>query len=197
MNEWINEWDDTVWQSSGVPVKTDSWFLLQTVNINLEDGIHDKHQNQQEQSYHFAVSGRAFAVIMEHFPQLVQKVSAQLGSHTATYLSTKQFVVFSVLLLADKMMTWCCHSMSLHMGSPQLVLRATVFARMAPDQKTQLVDVLQSIESVSPWFCGCDLSLFISLFLFSWALYDQMWFYSKCLTLFSFQLYCWDVRWWC
>ncbi|XP_026230760.1 probable cation-transporting ATPase 13A3 isoform X2 [Anabas testudineus] len=74
----------------------------QTVNINLEDGIHDKHQNQQEQSYHFAVSGRAFAVIMEHFPQLVQK----------------------------------------------LVLRATVFARMAPDQKTQLVDVLQSIDYI-------------------------------------------------
>uniref|UniRef100_A0A7N5ZZN4 Polyamine-transporting ATPase 13A2 n=1 Tax=Anabas testudineus TaxID=64144 RepID=A0A7N5ZZN4_ANATE len=73
-----------------------------TVNINLEDGIHDKHQNQQEQSYHFAVSGRAFAVIMEHFPQLVQK----------------------------------------------LVLRATVFARMAPDQKTQLVDVLQSIDYI-------------------------------------------------
>uniref|UniRef100_A0A4W6FL94 Polyamine-transporting ATPase 13A3 n=1 Tax=Lates calcarifer TaxID=8187 RepID=A0A4W6FL94_LATCA len=50
--------------------------------------------------YHFAVSGRAFAVITEHFPHLVQK----------------------------------------------LVLRATVFARMAPDQKTQLVEVLQSID---------------------------------------------------
>uniref|UniRef100_A0A8C9ZMV8 Polyamine-transporting ATPase 13A3 n=1 Tax=Sander lucioperca TaxID=283035 RepID=A0A8C9ZMV8_SANLU len=55
---------------------------------------------QQEQRYHFAVTGRAFAVITEHFPQLVQK----------------------------------------------LVLRATVFARMAPDQKTQLVEVLQSID---------------------------------------------------
>uniref|UniRef100_A0A7N6B4I5 P-type ATPase A domain-containing protein n=1 Tax=Anabas testudineus TaxID=64144 RepID=A0A7N6B4I5_ANATE len=59
-------------------------------------------KGSQEQSYHFAVSGRAFAVIMEHFPQLVQK----------------------------------------------LVLRATVFARMAPDQKTQLVDVLQSIDYI-------------------------------------------------
>uniref|UniRef100_A0A7N6BWA7 Polyamine-transporting ATPase 13A3 n=1 Tax=Anabas testudineus TaxID=64144 RepID=A0A7N6BWA7_ANATE len=73
-----------------------------TENPAPTDGIHDKHQNQQEQSYHFAVSGRAFAVIMEHFPQLVQK----------------------------------------------LVLRATVFARMAPDQKTQLVDVLQSIDYI-------------------------------------------------
>uniref|UniRef100_A0A669D4P2 Polyamine-transporting ATPase 13A3 n=1 Tax=Oreochromis niloticus TaxID=8128 RepID=A0A669D4P2_ORENI len=50
--------------------------------------------------YHFAVSGKAFAVILEYFPQLVQK----------------------------------------------LVLRATVFARMAPDQKTQLVEVLQSMD---------------------------------------------------
>lgn len=38
------------------------------------------------------------------------------------------------------------------MGLLQLVLRATVFARMTPDQKTQLVDILQSIESVSPDF---------------------------------------------
>ncbi|XP_040910771.1 probable cation-transporting ATPase 13A3 isoform X2 [Toxotes jaculatrix] len=72
----------------------------QTVEINLEEEMCDKQQTLQEQSYHFAVSGKAFAVIMEHFPQLVQK----------------------------------------------LVLRATVFARMAPDQKTQLVEVLQSID---------------------------------------------------
>ncbi|XP_070775193.1 polyamine-transporting ATPase 13A3-like [Enoplosus armatus] len=61
----------------------------QTVEVNLEEEV-----------YHFAVSGRAFAVITEHFPQLVQK----------------------------------------------LALRATVFARMAPDQKTQLVEVLQGID---------------------------------------------------
>ncbi|GLD45651.1 probable cation-transporting ATPase 13A3 isoform X1 [Lates japonicus] len=72
----------------------------QTVEINLEEGMYDKQQTLQEQSYHFAVSGRAFAVITEYFPHLVQK----------------------------------------------LVLRATVFARMAPDQKTQLVEVLQSID---------------------------------------------------
>uniref|UniRef100_A0AAQ4Q6W2 Polyamine-transporting ATPase 13A3 n=1 Tax=Gasterosteus aculeatus aculeatus TaxID=481459 RepID=A0AAQ4Q6W2_GASAC len=57
----------------------------------------------QDQNYHFAVTGKAFAVITEHFPQLVQK----------------------------------------------LVLRATVFARMAPDQKTELVEVLQSIDDFS------------------------------------------------
>uniref|UniRef100_A0A3B4U992 Polyamine-transporting ATPase 13A3 n=1 Tax=Seriola dumerili TaxID=41447 RepID=A0A3B4U992_SERDU len=70
------------------------------VEINLEEGMCDKREALQEQSYHFAVSGRAFAVIAEHFPQLV----------------------------------------------PKLVLRASVFARMAPDQKTQLVEVLQSID---------------------------------------------------
>ncbi|KAM4551196.1 polyamine-transporting ATPase 13A3-like isoform 1-T1 [Odontesthes bonariensis] len=63
----------------------------QTTEINLEEG-----------TYHFSVSGRAFAVITEHFPHLVQK----------------------------------------------LVLRATVFARMAPDQKTQLVEILQSMDYI-------------------------------------------------
>ncbi|XP_074545231.1 polyamine-transporting ATPase 13A3-like isoform X2 [Halichoeres trimaculatus] len=73
----------------------------ETVEINLEqDEEYDKQMAQQEQKYHFAVSGRAFAVLMEHFPHLVQK----------------------------------------------LALGATVFARMAPDQKTQLVEVLQSID---------------------------------------------------
>nr|XP_054590406.1 polyamine-transporting ATPase 13A3 isoform X3 [Nothobranchius furzeri] len=56
--------------------------------------------NVDEEAYHFAVSGRAFTVITEHFPELLQKLS----------------------------------------------LRATVFARMAPDQKTQLVEVLQGMD---------------------------------------------------
>lgn len=33
-----------------------------------------------------------------------------------------------------------------HTGALQLVLRGTVFARMAPDQKTQLVEALQNME---------------------------------------------------
>ncbi|XP_041659728.1 probable cation-transporting ATPase 13A3 [Cheilinus undulatus] len=73
----------------------------QTVEINLEEEDEcDKQVTHPERSYHFALSGKAFAVIMEHFPHLIQK----------------------------------------------LVLRGTVFARMAPDQKTQLVEVLQSID---------------------------------------------------
>uniref|UniRef100_A0A8C9RTJ1 Polyamine-transporting ATPase 13A3 n=1 Tax=Scleropages formosus TaxID=113540 RepID=A0A8C9RTJ1_SCLFO len=50
--------------------------------------------------YHFAISGKSLAVVIEHFPDLAQK----------------------------------------------LALHGTVFARMAPDQKTQLVEVLQSID---------------------------------------------------
>ncbi|KAM4605087.1 polyamine-transporting ATPase 13A3-like isoform 2-T2 [Polymixia lowei] len=72
----------------------------QVVEIKLEEGGYEAQPAQLDQSYHFAMSGRAFAVITEHFPHLLQK----------------------------------------------LVLRATVFARMAPDQKTQLVEVLQSVD---------------------------------------------------
>ncbi|XP_058492092.1 polyamine-transporting ATPase 13A3-like isoform X1 [Solea solea] len=73
----------------------------QCVEIDLEkEEVYDDEHTPQEQNYHFALSGKTFAVIIEHFPQLIQK----------------------------------------------LVLRATVLARMAPDQKTQLVEVLQSID---------------------------------------------------
>ncbi|CAL8281134.1 unnamed protein product [Lota lota] len=65
----------------------------------LEEGL---FVDGADQDYHFAVSGRAFAIITEHFPEIVQK----------------------------------------------LVLRATVFARMAPDQKTHLVEVLQSVDYI-------------------------------------------------
>ncbi|XP_062833599.1 polyamine-transporting ATPase 13A3 isoform X3 [Anolis carolinensis] len=50
--------------------------------------------------FHFAMNGKSFAAIQEHFPDLV----------------------------------------------PKLVLHGTVFARMAPDQKTQLVEALQSVD---------------------------------------------------
>ncbi|KAM6948677.1 polyamine-transporting ATPase 13A3-like [Aplochiton taeniatus] len=70
----------------------------QAVEICLEE----EPKLHQEQRYHFAMSGRSFAVLTEQFPELVQK----------------------------------------------LVLRATVFARMAPDQKTQLVEVLQSVDYI-------------------------------------------------
>uniref|UniRef100_A0A673JTP3 Probable cation-transporting ATPase 13A3 n=1 Tax=Sinocyclocheilus rhinocerous TaxID=307959 RepID=A0A673JTP3_9TELE len=53
-----------------------------------------------QEQYHFAMSGKSFSVIIEHFQDLLQK----------------------------------------------LVLHGTVFARMAPDQKTQLVETLESVD---------------------------------------------------
>ncbi|XP_068196725.1 polyamine-transporting ATPase 13A3-like [Antennarius striatus] len=69
----------------------------QTVEINVEEEDHDSRVAPR---YHFALSGAAFAVITQHFPQLVQK----------------------------------------------LLLRATVLARMSPEQKTQLVELLQGLH---------------------------------------------------
>ncbi|KAG5847496.1 hypothetical protein ANANG_G00126670 [Anguilla anguilla] len=71
---------------------------LEVVDIGLDDDDEDNLTLQQR--YHFAMSGRSFAVITAHFQDLVQK----------------------------------------------LVLHGTVFARMAPDQKTQLVEALQSVD---------------------------------------------------
>nr|XP_057929208.1 polyamine-transporting ATPase 13A3-like [Doryrhamphus excisus] len=65
---------------------------------NNQEGV----KEEEMPGYHFAMSGQSFAIITEHFPELVQK----------------------------------------------LLLRATVFARMTPDQKTQLVQVLQNIDYI-------------------------------------------------
>ncbi|MEE6501484.1 hypothetical protein FKM82_004204 [Ascaphus truei] len=72
--------------------------------INSEDIpvklVNDSLEDNQMIDYHFAMNGKSFAVILEHFQDLV----------------------------------------------PKLVLHGTVFARMAPDQKTQLVEELQNVE---------------------------------------------------
>ncbi|XP_072475002.1 polyamine-transporting ATPase 13A3 isoform X2 [Notamacropus eugenii] len=61
---------------------------------------HDSLEDLQMTPYHFAMNGKSFSVILEHFQDLV----------------------------------------------PKLVLHGTVFARMAPDQKTQLVEALQNVD---------------------------------------------------
>uniref|UniRef100_A0A8B9KMB0 ATPase 13A3 n=1 Tax=Astyanax mexicanus TaxID=7994 RepID=A0A8B9KMB0_ASTMX len=71
--------------------------VLEEVQISLDDKPEEQKAVEQ---YHFAMSGKSFAVITEHFQDLLQK----------------------------------------------LVLHGTVFARMAPDQKTQLVETLQSVD---------------------------------------------------
>ncbi|KAF4020869.1 hypothetical protein G4228_012718, partial [Cervus hanglu yarkandensis] len=62
--------------------------------------VHDNLEDLQVTRYHFAMNGKSFSVILEHFQDLV----------------------------------------------PKLMLHGTVFARMAPDQKTQLVEALQNVE---------------------------------------------------
>ncbi|XP_051047236.1 polyamine-transporting ATPase 13A3 isoform X2 [Phodopus roborovskii] len=61
---------------------------------------HDSLEDLQSTRYHFAMNGKSFSVILEHFQDLV----------------------------------------------PKLMLHGTVFARMAPDQKTQLVEALQNVD---------------------------------------------------
>ncbi|TRY64847.1 hypothetical protein DNTS_028716 [Danionella cerebrum] len=72
---------------------------LEEVEIIMEDN-HSVDESRPQEQYHFAMSGKSFAVIIEHFQDLLQK----------------------------------------------LVLHGTVFARMAPDQKTQLVETLESVD---------------------------------------------------
>ncbi|NXQ79817.1 AT132 ATPase, partial [Nyctibius grandis] len=69
-----------------------------------EEQPEDPHRRDgcvlQAQPYHLALNGRSFAVLQEHFPDLL----------------------------------------------PRILIRATVFARMSPDQKTQLVCSLQELN---------------------------------------------------
>ncbi|XP_047230374.1 polyamine-transporting ATPase 13A3 isoform X2 [Girardinichthys multiradiatus] len=72
---------------------------LEEINISLEDEDHVEEPTTQEM-YHFAMNGKSFSIIAEHFPDMLQK----------------------------------------------LVLHGTVFARMAPDQKTLLIETLQGVD---------------------------------------------------
>ncbi|XP_066503202.1 polyamine-transporting ATPase 13A3 isoform X2 [Hoplias malabaricus] len=86
------------WRYADQPSKHSSKATtLEEVEISVEDKPEEQKPLEQ---YHFAMSGKSYAVITEHFQDLLQK----------------------------------------------LVLHGTVFARMAPDQKTQLVETLQSVD---------------------------------------------------
>ncbi|XP_072293964.1 polyamine-transporting ATPase 13A3 [Eucyclogobius newberryi] len=82
------------WRYADRPCKS---TRLEEINISLEDVCHG---NKTQEQFHFAMNGKSFAVIAEHFPDMLQK----------------------------------------------LVLHGTVFARMAPDQKTQLIETLQGVD---------------------------------------------------
>uniref|UniRef100_A0AAV2KZ63 Cation-transporting P-type ATPase N-terminal domain-containing protein n=1 Tax=Knipowitschia caucasica TaxID=637954 RepID=A0AAV2KZ63_KNICA len=84
------------WRYADKPSKA---TRLEEINISLEDVCHVDEPKTRE-LFHFAMNGKSFAVIAEHFPDMLQK----------------------------------------------LVLHGTVFARMAPDQKTQLIETLQGVD---------------------------------------------------
>ncbi len=48
------------------------------MNISLEDVCHVDEPKTQEM-YHFAMNGKSFAVIEEHFPDMLQKVRSLLN----------------------------------------------------------------------------------------------------------------------
>ncbi|XP_072114405.1 polyamine-transporting ATPase 13A3-like isoform X1 [Mobula birostris] len=70
------------------------------IQITVEDTCSKDAPQLPDACYHFAMSGKSFDVITEHFPDLL----------------------------------------------PKLLLYGTVYARMAPDQKTQLVEELQKVD---------------------------------------------------
>lgn len=48
---------------------------MQEVEIGVEDG---PEEQKTMEKYHFAMSGKSFAVITEHFPDLLQKVRTSM-----------------------------------------------------------------------------------------------------------------------
>lgn len=90
-----------------------------------------------------------------------------LNSHVMTLEKSRKFFnIFTCMKPIRVKILTDAVTLSLHTGAPQFMLRATVFARMTPDQKTQLVEVMQGIEwvfyifsqSVS-FICFCSLRL--------------------------------------
>lgn len=80
-----------------VHLLTGSSFTSQTVAVHVDEDVFDK----QEPSFHFAVNGKAFTVITEHFPQLLQKVQTQPLSFCPDFnvvTLEKSFIVFTYLL---------------------------------------------------------------------------------------------------
>lgn len=56
--------------------------MLQDVGIN----VGDNHEEQRQEKYHFAMSGKSFAVITEHFQDLLQKVRSLTTQDVVMYM---------------------------------------------------------------------------------------------------------------
>lgn len=124
-------------------------FLLLLVIFFCSPFCQDLYQSGF--SYHMAISGKSFAALCDHFPGYLPKVLNWLQSQWNTLILTHNrtskivnigdfsrhdFWVFAAALVGQNAL------------SLQVLLRATVFARMTPDQKTQLVKELQKLKWV-------------------------------------------------
>uniref|UniRef100_A0A452RAB0 ATPase 13A3 n=1 Tax=Ursus americanus TaxID=9643 RepID=A0A452RAB0_URSAM len=87
----------SVARDCGMILPQDKVIIAEAIPIKL---VHDSLEDLQVTRYHFAMNGKSFSVILEHFQDL----------------------------------------------APKLMLHGTVFARMAPDQKTQLIEALQNVD---------------------------------------------------
>ena len=77
---------DVVWWAAAASHEGDRGpcgLLLQLPpqDSRLEEGLGGGLLDGDAQDFHFAVSGRAFAIITEHFPEIVPKVSADQSVH--------------------------------------------------------------------------------------------------------------------
>ncbi|CAG08103.1 unnamed protein product [Tetraodon nigroviridis] len=87
------------WRYADKPAVKPRLEVRHCMNISLQH-VGQEDALKTRERYHFAMNGKSFAVIEEHFPDMLHK----------------------------------------------LVLHGTVFARMAPDQKTQLIETLQNVD---------------------------------------------------
>ena len=81
---------------------------------------------------HLALSGSSFGVLVKHFPKLLPKVGppGSPGHPTPAVLGC-------LLGPASAPPSSLC---------PQVLVQGTIFARMAPEQKTELVCELQKLQ---------------------------------------------------
>lgn len=96
-------------------------------------------------SSHLALSGSTFGVLMKHFPKLLPKVGLPPLPPQAPLVILSLPVLRPVLTAPTPRGN--CLSLSL-LPCSQVLVQGTVFARMAPEQKTELVCELQKLQYV-------------------------------------------------
>ena len=92
-------------------------------------------------SSHLALSGSTFGVLMKHFPKLLPKVGLPLSPSGGSKPPPRPAP--SSWLSRPDPATASVSPVSL---CSQILVQGTVFARMAPEQKTELVCELQKLQ---------------------------------------------------